>query len=197
VLVHLIGLLVTSVGCLILLPAPASSQSVGDPAKVRIQEMDRRELQLSDLGGDSKNKNDPKQAQAIRDQVGEDFQRILKLHNEMVRTIATNGPLNYEFISNAAGEIRKRATRLQSTLGLHKLEPNQNQQQMRDLEAMRTKDEMIVLCTKIESFVRNPIIDSPGTVNAELLDKARRDLDSVVELSGAIKKVADRQRKPW
>ncbi len=195
-LLHSIGLLAPSVACLILLPQPSSSQSGGDPAKVRIQEMDRRELQLRGLGSDDKDKNDSKNAQAIRDQVGDDFQRILKLHSEMVRSIAANGSLNYEFISNAAGEIKKRATRLQITLGLHKPEPNAIQQQMRDLEGMPTKDELVALCAKIESFVRNPIIDSPGTVNAELLDKARRDLESVVEFSGTIKKVADRQRRP-
>ena len=48
---------------------------------------------------------------------------------------------------------------------------------------METKDELILLCKQIESFVRNPIIDKPGTVDAQQLGKARRDLQSIVELS--------------
>ena len=51
-----------------------------------------------------------------------------------------------------------------------------------------------MLCRKIESFIRNPIIETPGTVNAQELEKARRDLESVVRLSGTIKKRADKQK---
>ena len=44
---------------------------------------------------------------------------------------------------------------------------------------MQTKDELILLCQQIESFVRNPIIEKPGTVDAQQLGKARRDLQSM------------------
>jgi hypothetical protein len=59
---------------------------------------------------------------------------------------------------------------------------------------MQTKDELILLCQKIESFIRNPIIEKPGTVEPQQLEKARKDLQSVVELSEAIKKRADKQK---
>jgi len=62
------------------------------------------------------------------------------------------------------------------------------------LKVTETKDELILLCKQIESFVRNPIIDKPGTVDAQQLEKARRDLESVVELSSDIKKRADKQK---
>jgi len=58
---------------------------------------------------------------------------------------------------------------------------------------LETKDELILLCKQIESFVRNPIIDKPGTVDAQQLGKARRDLQSIVELSDEIKKQVDRR----
>jgi hypothetical protein len=187
---------VLTIGCLMLLPIPASGQNGGDSAKATMQEMDRRALQLNGLGGDNQKKNESKRIQALMDQVTEDFQRILKLHNEMVRAIATNNSFNYQFISNAAEEIKKRATRLQSALRLQKPEPGeQNGKLVRDVEVMETRDGLIVLCARIESFVRNPIIETPGTVDAQQLDKARRDLQSVVDLSGALKKAADR-RKP-
>ena len=57
------------------------------------------------------------------------------------------------------------------------------------------KEELILLCKQIERFVRNPIIETPGTVDAQQLGKARKDLQSIVELSDAIKKQADK-RKP-
>jgi len=182
------------IGCWLLLWVPASAQGVGSAAKVRMQEMDKRELQLSDLGRGNHRETDPRRARALMDQVSEDFQRLLKLHNEIVRSIASNDSPNYQFISDATGEIRKRASRLQSTLELHKPETPETQREMQDLESMPPKDDLIVLCRKIESFIRNPIIETPGTVDAQQLENARRDLESVVRLSGAIKKRADKQK---
>ena len=160
-----------------------------------MQEMDRRELQLNGLGGERGSRNDPKRSQAMMEQVSEDFQRILILHNEIVRGIAANQPLSYRFISDAAGEIRKRSGRLQSSLQLPKPEATiENRGRSTDLRVVETKDELILLCKQIESFVRNPIIENPGTLDAQQLAKARRDLQSIVELSEAIKKYVDKQK---
>ena len=184
--------LIISIGCGITFSAPIAGQTVGDPAKAQMQEMDRRELQLNSVGTD-KRSNDPKRSQAMMDQVSEDFQRILTLHNEIVRAIAANRSLSYQFISDATGEIKKRSARLQSSLKLQKPEPTtENRVRGMDLKTIETKHELILLCRQIESFVRNPIIDKPGTVDAQQLGKARRDLQSIVELSDEIKKQVDK-----
>ena len=182
------------IGGWLLLSVSASAQGVGNAAKVRMQEMDKRDLQLSDLAKGNHRETDPKRARAIMDQVSEDFQHLLKRHNEIVRSIASNDSPDYQFISDATGEIKKRATRLQSTLELHKPEIPETPRETQDLEAIPTQDGLIMLCRKIESFVRNPIIETPGTVDAQELEKARRDLESVVRLSGVIKKRADKQK---
>jgi hypothetical protein len=189
------GMLMVSICCLIVFSAPIAGQSGGDPAKAQMQEMDRREWQLNNVGDDKGRPNDPKRSQAMMVQVGEDFQRILTLHNEIVRAIAANRSLSYQFISDATGEIRKRSARLQSSLKLPKPAPTtENRGTETDLKAMQTKDELILLCKQIENFVRNPIIEKPGTVDAQQLGKARKDLQSVVELSDAIKKQVDKQK---
>jgi len=128
------------------------------------------------------------------EEVNGDFQRLLKLHNELVRTIAKNDPLDYQFISEATGEIKKRAARLQSTLALGKPEAAEKKRETQDLEAQIAKDDLILLCKKIESFITNPIIEVPGTVDAKQLERARRDLESVVALSGDLKKRAEKQK---
>lgn len=186
------GMLILSFGCSIAFSVPITGQTIGDPAKVQMQEMTRRELQLNRLGGDKGPPNDPRRSQAMMDQVSEDFQRILTLHNEIVRAIAANRSLSYKFISDATGEIRKRAARLQSSLKLEKPEPVTENRTGPDLKLMQTKDELLLLCKQIESFVRNPIIDQPGTVDAQQLGNARKDLQSVVEISDAIKKQVDK-----
>ena len=186
------SMVIISLGCSIVFSAPAAGQTVGDPAKARMQEMDRRELQLSRGAEDNGRPNDPKRSQAMMDQVSEDFQRILTLHNGIVRAIDAKQSFNLQFISEAAGEIRKRSARLQSSLQLPKPEPNE--EPAADPKVMEIKDELILLCRQIENFVRNPIIETPGTVDAQQLRKARRDLQSVVEISDAIKKRVDKQK---
>ena len=185
-------MLIVSFGCSIAFSVPITGQALGDPAKVQMQEMTRRELQLNRLGSDKGPPNDPRRSQAMMDQVSEDFQRILTLHNEIVRAIAANRSLSYKFISDATGEIRKRAARLQSSLKLEKPEAVTKNRTGPDLKLMQTKDELLLLCKQIESFVRNPIIDQPGTVDAQQLGNARKDLQSVVEISDAIKKQVDK-----
>jgi hypothetical protein len=188
------GMVVVSIGCSIAFSAPTAGQT-GDPAKAQMQEMTRRQLQLNGPRGDDRHPNDPKRSQAMMDQVGEDFERILTLHNEIVRALAANKSLSYEFISDATGEIRKRSARLQFSLKLQRPEPAAEDRVLGpDLKVTETKDELILLCRQIESFIKNPIIETPGTVDAQQLEKARRDLESVVELSSDIKKRADKQK---
>ena len=189
------GAFVLSIAWTIAFSIPVAGQNGGDPAKAQMQEMTKRQLQLNGPGTDQRQPNDPRRSQAMMDQVGEDFQRILTLHNEIVRAIAANKSLSYQFISDAMGEIRKRSSRLQSSLKLQRPETTEeNRVPALDLEVLETKDELILICREIESFIRNPIIETPGTVDAQQLEKARRDLESVVQLSGYIRKRADKQK---
>ena len=188
------SMLVISFACCAAFSAPIAAQSAGDPAKAQMQEMNRREMQLNNGIGEKDRPNDPKRSQAMMDQVSEDFQRILTRHNELVRAIAANQPFNYQFVSDAMSEIKKRSTRLQSSLKLQKPETTSEDSKTESaLIGMETKDEMVLLCKQIESFVKNPIIEKPGTVDAQALDKARNDLQSIVELSDVMKKQADKR----
>ena len=179
-------MVVFSIGWSIALSIPIAGQSAGDPAKAQMQDMTRRELQLSRVGSDHRQANDPKRSQAMMEQVSEDFERILTLHNEIVRAIDANRSLSYQYISDAMGEIRKRSSRLQSSLKLQRPETTE--------ENRAPAAGLILICKQIESFIKNPIIETPGTVDAQQLENARRDLESVVQLSGYIKKRADKQK---
>ena len=188
------GVLAGFLACLVLFSASNKAQTQVDPAKARMQEMDRRELLLNSPGGNNGRPNDPKRSQALMDQVNVDFRRILTRHNEIVRAIYASQSFNYQFIAEATAEIRKRSTRLQSSLKLEKLAPASDDRKTESLVVgMETRDEMILLCKKIESFVKNPIIEKPGTVDAEALAQARKDLQSIVELSDFMKKQADKR----
>jgi Fe-S-cluster formation regulator IscX/YfhJ len=172
-----------------------AQSSTVDPARVRFEDTNRREMQLRGMGGTPK-KADPKEIEAIVAQIKQDFERILTLHNEIVRVVSTDKTLEHDFVSNAAAEIKKRASRLQTTLALNKLDVSEhNQHKQKKLDDAQLKDALITLCKEIESFVTNPVIKTPGTVDIEQLSKARRDLESVIELGDSINKSAERLKK--
>lgn len=190
---------------LLLFAAPTFSQTPPGPPpvdrrintdRIRQQDMSSREWQLRNFGKDFGRPKDKRQVEALMAQTEEDFNRILTLHNEIARAIASESSLNYQFISDATSEIKKRASRVQSTLALGLSEEETATTEKSDASKNpQLKDSLIKLCHQIRSFVTNPTIENPNTVDAKQLTKARYDLDSLIRLSGQIKKDAGKLGK--
>lgn len=180
---------------------PAWAQQTGppldrsNPDRERQQDMNQREMMLRGYGLRAGRPSSGKTIQALADQVEQDFNRILVLHNEIVRAISGGKSLEYGFVSDATTEIRKRAIRLQATLALQPAVSEQMPEQQIALNDVQVKDALITLCKQIKSFVTNPVIENPGTVNGEQLNKARKDLQSVIDLSFSIKRTSERLAK--
>jgi hypothetical protein len=175
-------------------PPPIDRRTNAD--RMRQQDQSNREWQLRNFGKEIDKPKDRRQVEALMAQTEEDFNRILTLHNEIARALTSNNALNYGFVSDATGEIHKRASRVQSNLNLGLSEEDAagagKPEQFEDTEM---KDALIKLCKQIRSFVTNPVIENPNTINVEQALKARRDLDSVIQLSGHIKKDAEKRSK--
>jgi hypothetical protein len=184
---------------LLIFAAPVLSQSVptgGAPPvdkrntdRIRQQDMSRREYQLRNFGTQPNGPKDDRQLKALMAQTEEDFTRILTLHNEIARALASKKDLDYHFVSEAMAEIKKRASRVQSTLLLH---PSADDAPIKEHSDAEMKDSLVKLCKEIRSFVTNPIIENPNTVDAVELPRARHDLESLIQLSSLIKKDADK-----
>lgn len=160
-------------------------------ARKRMQDESAREWQLRNFGNPELTK-DKRRLEALMAQTEEDFNRMLSLHNEIARALAGTKPLDYRFVGEASGEIRKRAHSIQSNLGLSP--PAEEMKQMEILEKTtepEMKDALIALCKHIRSFVTNPVIAQPNLIDAEKLTIAKRDLESVIQLSAALKRDAD------
>jgi hypothetical protein len=162
----------------------------------RQQEMSKREYQLRNFGVEPKTPLSDKEKKALLAQVEQDFNRVLTLHNELARAISSDASLDYHFVSEASGEIKKRSARLQLTLMLQQ----SDDQKTSDSQSPKFQDDnlkpvLATLCKHIKDFVTNPMIETPGTVNAEDLARAKRDLASVINLSGRIHQRADRLKK--
>jgi hypothetical protein len=162
--------------------------------RMRQQEMSNREWQLRNFGRAPNAPKDRRQIEALLEQTEEDFNRILTLHNEFARLLTASKPIDYHFISDASAEIKKRASRLQSTLNLHQLPTDTLVVEKTDVfDDTQFKDALIRMCKQIKNFVTNPVIANPSTVDAEQLTNARRDLESLIQLSGHIKKEAGKK----
>lgn len=175
-------------------PGPPADRTNSERA--RQQDISRREYQLRNFGTQPVDPSDRKQLEALMLQVEQDFNRILTLHNQIARATSSDQPLTYSFVSEAAAEIRKRASRLQTTLALS--EPDNEQKHLEKSAEFRgtpLNDALLMLCKQIKSFVTNPVIETPGTVNVKQLEAARRDLASIIRLSAHIKKDADKLSK--
>lgn len=195
----------TAIPLLILFAVPVLAQRVptgGPPAdrtntdRMRQQQMSNREWQLRHFGTEPDAPKDRRQLEALMQQTEEDFNRILSLHNEIARLLASSKPIEYTFISDATAEIKKRATRIQSTLALHQL-PDETpvEEKSVELNDSQMKKELVRMCNQIRNFVTNPVIATPNTVDAQQLSNARRDLESLIQLSGHLKKEASKKHE--
>jgi len=189
---------------ILLFATPVFAQSAGSPPpmskvntdRIRQQDISRREYQLRNFGNDPGAPKDERQVKALMAQTEEDFMRILTRHNEIARALSSNNTLNYQFISEATGEIQKRATRVQATLALRVPEEEaKGNEKPEEFKDSQMKDALIKLCKEIRSFVTNPMIENPNTVDANQLTKARLDLESLIHLSAQLKKDADKLSK--
>lgn len=193
-----IGLMTAALGFAIPIMAQQGPRPPNDvdPARARFEDTSKREMQLRGLGNMPSKPADPKQLQALMAQVQQDFERILTLHNQIVHAITTDEPLPIDFVSDATSEIKRRAARLQATLAFEKPEATEgNRDKFKNLDAGHVKDSLVLLCKRIESFVKNPVIKTPGTIDAEQASRARRDLEDVIELGDIINKSAKRLKQ--
>ncbi len=170
---------------------PPNIDKSNNAARKRMQDESAREWQLRNFGNPELTK-DKRRLEALMAQTEEDFNRMLSLHNEIARVLAGAKPLDYHFVGEATGEIRKRAHSIQSNLML-----SPAAEELKPIEMAETttepemKDALIALCKHIRSFVTNPVIAQPNLIDAEKLTVAKRDLESVIQLSAQLKRDAD------
>jgi hypothetical protein len=176
--------------------APVFAQQRSPPvdrtnqARARQQDTSKREWQLRNFGNPEVTK-DRRRLEALMAQTEEDFNTMLSLHNEIVRSLDAT-KVDYQFVSKAAGEIRKRAHSIQSNLNLSLPPEEIKHEEMPALtNESEMKDGLIKLCKRIRSFVTNPVIEQPNVLDVDKRALAMRDLESVIQLSAHLKHDAD------
>lgn len=172
-------------------PAPASRRN---PDIERIRDQQRRELQLRQGSDEVAHPPDERAVKAAVKQLGEDFRRIQVIRNDVARVLVAGGALDYAHVSEQAVEVRKRALRMQTYLGLRdpRAEVSQQHDGTAAPDAGQLKRALVLLCKRIDSFVANPRFKSPGVVDVEGDARAGRDLREIISLSDAVREGAAR-----
>jgi hypothetical protein len=167
-----------------------------DPKRAqREREMRETRLRKTELGV-AIEKRDRRSIEEAAKKLQEDFRQIQIIRNEIVRIILAEKPFDYKLISDKAREINKRADRLKAFLiPVDPDDKEKNQKNQGEFDNDEMKGALIQLCNQIESFVDNPVLKTPDTVDVEQSTKAGGDLLSIIELSGTIKRSAERLNK--
>jgi hypothetical protein len=173
-------------------PAPSARR---DPDIERIRDQQRREMSLRRGGEEAAHPPDERAVKAAVKQLGEDFRRVQVIRNDVARALVAGRALDYARVSEQAVEVRKRALRMQTYLGLR--DPKEEEKQQHDAAAAapgegELKQALVRLCKRIDSFVASPRFTSPGVVDVDGDAKAGRDLREIISLSAAVREGASR-----
>ena len=129
-------------------------------------------------------------------QVNEDFAKIQGINAEIIQDYASGKPPNYKHISEAMMEIKKRAERLNANLLLPPGDSdNEDRAKPTGIKRAEPRSPLLDLNDLIHDFVTNPIFKNVNTIDLALGAKAKRDLESIVDLSDRISKSADKLNK--
>lgn len=191
-----------------LLATPTPAQQQGRPVYVppalerreaemaREREIRQREELRRSLGKRPVRAANLRYVQAVIAQVKQDFERIQVARNEIVRAASNGQALDYKFVSEVTGEIKKRASRLEGNLALPDPEADEKSRNNGgELNEVQIQAALLTLCNRIESFVKSPLFETPGVIDVQHSAKASGDLKSILDLSDSLKKSAERLKK--
>lgn len=129
-------------------------------------------------------------------EIKKDAERIQFFNAELMRSVSTSAPLDYDGIVKATARIKKHARRLMSNLRLPWIKSaargtkGQDQLNDKELAASLTK-----LDNLVKNFGANPMLVNPNVVDVGQASNAGRDLEDIIVLSDQIRKSAKRLRQ--
>lgn len=184
-------------------PMPAGAPPPGnrDPfAEARERRQREAQLRSAEMVGAAK-PADRRASEAAAEQLREDFRNIQILRNKLVRHLQSRKSLDYKLIANGTGEINKRAGRLKTHLLRAAPESEKTGREKREQEQEaeigdgQLSDALVTMCERIDSFTESPVFKTPDVIDLKESDKAGRDLRDIIQLSGGIRKAAERLTK--
>lgn len=165
-----------------------------ESAKARDRNLQNRTMVMQHAGDADKKTLSDAQLKTLVSQMKEDFRRLQIANNNMMRAVAGSEVLDYKNVLGATDEINKCARRLQNLLSVPDTEDNKkDENKQNEFDPKQVRSALFRLDDLIMSFVTSPLFKN--LVAAEDADKARRDLTGIIDLSGVIKRNAEKLSK--
>lgn len=130
----------------------------------------------------------------VLDQIREDFLRIQVVDRKLMQATAVGNTFDLDLVASSAGEIRKCSSRLKTNLALPR--PEALPAERLGIAVAATSEQLRTslseLSNLIDEFVSNPMFEQSKLVDARLSDKARLDIEAIIELSSQIKRTSEK-----
>ena len=173
-------------------PPPNNNPNLDD----RARQVDEGRLRSAEANAGSEEKNQ-KLVQAAIVNMKEDFTRIQVLRNDIARNLVAHKPLDYSLVAEQAGEINKRASRLNLYMRAHTAEA-EKENNLPELKSEEMIGALVRLCKLIDSFTENPALKNAATIDSKDLAKAKenkaaadRELLAIIKLSNSLQKKSE------
>lgn len=118
-------------------------------------------------------------------EIKEDFEQIQNVNSDLFKLISAATPVDYAAVFKFVSEINRRAVRLKSNL--FSAETNTKNKRQIAAAPQDIKTLAVDLDKSINDFVHSSIFQNVKLVNTEDSLKAQKDLETVINLSSAIK----------
>jgi hypothetical protein len=126
-------------------------------------------------------------------QFNEDFLRLQSADVEILKAFPAGKPADYKRISENAGDIRKRATRIRDYLMLPSVKRDKQKNGQDEAPADQLQSGIPALKDLIQSFVKSPVFQQQSQrADYRDLAQARRDVDAIIDLSAKVKAAAEK-----
>ena len=179
-------------------PNPPTRVNPLGPTSDAVRDMRERDMNIRRLELERERNEKPtfEVSKETTRQVNEDFAQIQSINADIMRDYASGVAPDYKHISEVMAEISKRGARLNANLLLPSSEGDRNDQANQGGSDKRpARSPLLDLNDLICGFVTNPIFKNLNTIDAELGKQAKRDLQSIIDLSDRISKSADKLSK--
>jgi len=184
-------------------PAGAGMPDNNNPKlEDRRRQMSESGLRRAELDATTAEADYQKHILSAIEHIREDFTRIQVVRNNIARNLVARKPLDYKLISQQAGEINKRANRLNLYM-LARASEGKEENDAVELANEEMSGALVKLCKLIDSFTENPALKNATTIEVKDVGKAKeekanadRDLLAIIKLSQSIQKKSDGLKAP-
>jgi hypothetical protein len=167
-----------------------SSRSPGTLGN-RQKDMQSREWALTHVSDEVSRHFGPQNKPSLP-QMREDFHQLQVVNNELMKSVFVKNSIDPKRILASMIEIRKRATRLKSSLALgesEELDRKINARNGTPPEKFELSPTLLLLDRAVMNFVNNPLFHQPKVLDSKLAIQAENELGEILRLAEAINRL--------